>query len=80
MEEGHDSVAEDGCHLCGDAEPAGEIGFEGFLVEVAEVVLLAGLGHDFTLVFGVEVEVVLVEHFLDGDVPFLAAVSVVVHL
>lgn len=50
LEARHDGRSEFGGDLEGDAEPAGEIGFEGFLVRIADLVCFADFDHDAAFV------------------------------
>ena len=66
-------------HLHGDAEPAGEVGFEGFLISVADLVRFANFNHD-TAFFFREEDGDFVDEFGKFGAPFFGAVGVVVHL
>lgn len=79
LEAWHDGRGEFGGHLEGDAEPAGEIGFEGFLVRVADLFCFADFNHDAAFVLGEE-DFGFVEELGEGGFPFFGAVGVVVHL
>lgn len=66
-------------HLDGVAEPAGEIGFEAFLVGVAEEFGFADFDHDAAFVLRVE-DAGFVDEVAERGFPFRRAVGVVVHL
>jgi hypothetical protein len=79
LEEGHDLGRGKGRELGGEGEPAGEVGFEGPLVDVASGVVFADLHHDAAFVCGEE-EGGAVEEALEAVCPDIRAVGVVVHL
>lgn len=78
---GHDDVVGPGGELHADAEPAREVGLEGFLICVAVLRLLAGLRHNAVVGLDLREEALcLVEVAREGFAPFFGAVGVVVHL